>query len=159
VCRPCHAPHNANVDTGYLWNHALSSATYQLNEGDPAELSTSSKLCLGCHDGTVALDSYGGNTGTIFMTGSSMIGTDLRGSHPIAIDYPVGSTRYTAPDADGNISATGITPTGQYAHLEEGKVQCASCHYAHGSRASYGMFLRVDNTGSQLCMTCHVSPG
>ncbi|MCA8960628.1 MAG: hypothetical protein KDC38_08955, partial [Planctomycetes bacterium] len=51
------------------------------------------------------------------------------------------------------------TPAGSSAHLEDGRVQCVSCHFAHGSRAAYGMFLRVDNTGSALCMTCHLAPG
>ncbi len=158
VCRPCHTPHNSNTTVGYLWNHQLSTATWTLNAGNPADLSTGSKLCLGCHDGTVALDSYGGATGSVFISGTARLGTDLSGSHPVAVTYPTG-TRYNQPDASGNIADPVVTPAGQYAALEDGKVQCGSCHYAHGSRAPYGMFLRVDNTGSQLCMTCHISPG
>ena len=38
--------------------------------------------------------------------------------------------------------------------LFNGKVQCASCHDAHGTANS--MFLRVTSTGSALCLACHV---
>lgn len=161
ICRPCHTPHNASTEVGYIWNHALSTATWTLHEdADPASvMSSASRLCLSCHDGTVALDSYGGKTGTVFMSGDEKLGTDLINDHPIGVTYPVPSTRYNQPDANGNIVDPVETPAGQSAHLDDGKVQCTSCHYAHGSRAAYGKFLRVDNTGSKLCMTCHIGPG
>jgi predicted CXXCH cytochrome family protein len=161
VCRPCHTPHNASTEVGYLWNHALSTAAWTLHDdADPASImSSSSRLCLSCHDGTVALDSYGGGTGTNFIDGDDNLGTDLTTTHPIGVDYPTNANRYNQPDASGNIVDPVETPAGQSAHLEDGKVQCSSCHFAHGSRAAYGMFLRVDNTGSALCMTCHRSPG
>ena len=110
----------------------------------------------------MAIDSYGGMTGTVFMGTISPrknLGTNLTNTHPIGVLYPT-STRYNQPDAvTGNIVDPVETPAGQSAHLEDGRVQCTSCHYAHGSRAAYGMFLRVDNTGSALCMTCHIGPG
>ena len=37
-------------------------------------------------------------------------------------------------------------------------VECASCHREHGNApagASGNFYLRVDNTGSALCITCH----
>jgi hypothetical protein len=169
VCRPCHAPHNTNVAAGFLWNHQLSAGNWTLWEGADAAsvMSSSSRLCLSCHDGTVAVDNYGGVTnGSIFMDGRDNLGTDLRSSHPIGVEYPTG-TRYNQPDATtGQIRDPIETPAGQACVLEEGTVQCASCHYAHGSRMNVStttpggtMFLRVDNTGSKLCMTCHVGPG
>lgn len=161
VCRPCHTPHNASTEVGYLWNHALSTATWTLFQDADLNsvMSSSSRLCLSCHDGTVAIDSYGGATGTVKLTGTKNLGTDLTLSHPIGVEYPT-STRYNQPDpVTGQIRDPVETPAGQSAVLEEGKVQCGSCHYAHGSRAAYGMFLRVDNTGSALCMTCHIGPG
>ena len=159
ICRPCHAPHNTDKTMGFLWNHTTSTGPWTLNEGDAANLSNGSKACLSCHDGTVAIDSYGGKTGSVKMTGSSLLGTDLSNSHPIGVEYPTSSSRYNQPDASGNIKDPTETPAGQSAGLEDGRIQCGSCHRAHGSRASYGMFLRVDNTGSALCMTCHISPG
>src|SRR5204863_336836 len=65
ICKPCHIPHNGNATAGALWNHTLSSATYTLFEGASSAaggadaLDRVSLLCLSCHDGTVALDSFG----------------------------------------------------------------------------------------------------
>lgn len=161
VCRPCHTPHNASTEVGYLWNHQLSTATWTLfDDADPASVnSSSSRLCLSCHDGTVAIDSYGGLNGTVFLSGKKNLGTNLTTTHPIGVAYPTNANQYNQPDATGAIRDAVETPAGQSAGLEDGKIQCASCHFAHGSRAAYGMFLRVDNTGSALCMTCHRAPG
>ena len=161
VCRPCHTPHNSDTTVGYLWNHALSAGGWTLHDdADPASLlSSSSVLCLSCHDGTVAIDSFGGATGSRFLSGTKNLGTALTNDHPIGVDYPTDAFAYNQPDGDGNVVDPVETPAGMSAHLEDGKVQCGSCHFAHGSRAPYGMFLRVDNTGSALCMTCHITPG
>ncbi len=161
ICRPCHTPHNASTVVGYLWNHDLSAGGWTLHTGaDSASvLNSTSRLCLSCHDGTVAIDSYGGLTGTVFLSGTRNLGSDLTTSHPIGVDYPTDPSAYNQPDANGDVIDTIETPAGQSAHIEDGKVQCGSCHFAHGSNAPFGMFLRVDNTGSRLCMTCHVSPG
>lgn len=48
-----------------------------------------SRLCMGCHDGTVALDSYGDLTGSIFITGHKLIGTDLTNDHRVGRDAPL----------------------------------------------------------------------
>jgi predicted CXXCH cytochrome family protein len=161
VCRPCHTPHRASTEAEFLWNHKLTDMAWTIDaDADKTSMQNSStRLCMSCHDGTVAIDSYGGATGTVFLTGNTLVGTDLTTSHPVGVTYPIGTTQYNQPDASGNIRDATETPTGQSAHLEDGKVQCGSCHFAHGSRATYGMFLRVDNTGSKLCMTCHVGPG
>jgi predicted CXXCH cytochrome family protein len=157
VCRPCHTPHNAIAGEPALWNHTLSTAAWTLHDGATADtLSHGSKMCLSCHDGTVALDSYGGATGTQFIGGTENLGTDLVRSHPVGVEYPT-STRYNQPDADGHVVDPVETPAGTYGNIVDGRVQCESCHYAHGSRAAYGMFLRIDNTGSAMCMTCHVN--
>jgi predicted CXXCH cytochrome family protein len=160
VCRPCHTPHNASTEIGFLWNHALSGGGWTLFADADANsvFSSSSRLCLSCHDGTVAIDSYGGVTGTSFMSGDENLGTNLTNSHPIGVTYPTTGTRYNLA-LNGRISDSIETPPGQYATLENGRIQCSSCHRAHSSNAAYGMFLRVDNTESKLCMTCHVSPG
>ena len=68
-----------------LWNHKVTTATYTLYSSPTLKATLSqpthygSKLCLSCHDGTVALDSFGGNTGTTFIDSSNSVGTDLRG--------------------------------------------------------------------------------
>src|SRR5208337_4108249 len=61
ACVFCHTPHNANPGI-YLWNQKLSKAefpayastTLQANVA-PIRSQEVSKLCLSCHDGTIAL--------------------------------------------------------------------------------------------------------
>ncbi len=60
------------------------------------------------------------------------------------------------------VSASGVTPFRTRADLplyarpqaagEVPFVECSSCHDPHASSA---LFLRVDNAGSRLCLTCH----
>ncbi|MFQ6108814.1 MAG: cytochrome C, partial [Candidatus Aminicenantales bacterium] len=76
ICIVCHTPHNADtsVSAAPLWNHDVTTATYTLYSsstldatlGQPGDIS---KLCLSCHDGTVAIDSFGGATGSNFISG------------------------------------------------------------------------------------------
>ena len=65
VCRPCHTPHGAQSTLGALWNHQVNTgAQYTLYKTTSAYagLDGSSKLCLSCHDGAIAVDNYGGKT-------------------------------------------------------------------------------------------------
>jgi hypothetical protein len=110
ICVFCHTPHAANPAVP-LWNHSLSSATYQVpSSSDPQWtnlLSTvgqpdgDSKLCLSCHDGTVAIGALvnmpgPGLEGTVQMQGVGAggempstaygyIGTNLKTTHPVSI--------------------------------------------------------------------------
>ena len=80
VCRPCHAPHNTKaLEVGALWNHDLSGGGWGLYADADANsvFSGASRLCLSCHDGTVALDSYGGATGSQHILGSENLGKFL----------------------------------------------------------------------------------
>ena len=78
-----------------MWNRNLSGATYtpytssSINATDiAAEPGGSSKLCLSCHDGTVAVDNFGGTTtGTTFVTGDALLDTNLGNDHPISFTY------------------------------------------------------------------------
>lgn len=190
ICVFCHTPHNAlknaagaggTKNTLPLWNHALSTnATYgtygsiTMNAA-PAELgasgtvtggvsdgasATTSHLCLSCHDGTVAINSFNrassingtttmvGTTGGLIGARSTNLGTDLSNDHPINFGYD--STLQTN---DGGLkdpaSLSGVK-------LFDGKVQCASCHDPHSSKDVSGKGLvRVSMVGSALCLSCH----
>jgi len=144
VCLPCHAPHNAlNADDGPIWNHAVTTQTFTRN-GDTVTLGESSKLCLSCHDGVTAVGSYGSVIGSDPITGSAAIGNNLTDDHPIGIDYPVGSHIYVDPTTDTTVAGM----------LEDGKVECGSCHRAHSAGVD-GKYLRVTIVDSALCRTCH----
>jgi predicted CXXCH cytochrome family protein len=177
ICIFCHAPHrNGLPDLGGadapLWNHNLSTATYTpyssatLN-AVPGQPNGVSKLCLGCHDGTVAIDSYGRNTpaghmisDAQFGTGSKVIGTDLTNDHPISFVF---DQALAAADGKLNDPATAtILPginsmTGTIAEKlldKSGQLQCTSCHDVHNGQG-INKLLKVNNTGSALCLTCH----
>lgn len=163
ICKPCHIPHNADTTVGRLWNHELTTATYTMHGGTgtaEADFDETSRLCLSCHDGTVALDSFGGQTGTSFMNGSELLGTDLTNDHPVGSDgeYP--------PDPkpswwDGAFRAEADLPSGVRLKTwnngtEDRKVVgCTTCHNVHG-RGGYPHLLNISNSGSALCLGCHI---
>jgi hypothetical protein len=168
ICKPCHTPHFAQPSTlsGALWNHAVTNATYTLFGGGVGtavtDLDTNSRLCLSCHDGTVALDSFGGTTGTTFIPARSNLGTDLSDDHPIGSTaiYPTGtSTSFNPQNASHQVvSAWGtlrlrswVDPTGTTQYV----VGCRSCHDPH-NRGNYGHMLQFSNAASHVCLTCHI---
>jgi hypothetical protein len=177
ICLPCHAPHNTIVRDANgalvgapLWNHTLSTATYVLyvdpttGQNVTGQVDTNSRLCLSCHDGTVAVDSFGGGAGTQQMTGG-LIGTDLSNDHPIgeAAVWPTPNPAYMVDPALR--AAAGIMPL---RNLADGRatVGCTSCHEPHNRKNTTNM-LWVNNSGpattvdgrsvsgSALCMNCH----
>ncbi len=166
ICKPCHTPHFGNPSAGALWNHALTTATYTMFEGEPgtaeANLDSSSRLCMSCHDGTVALDSFGGTTGTNFIPGTAKIGTDLQDDHPLGSDaiYPTAtSTSFNPQDANHRVVSTWgslslrawVDPTGATQYV----VGCRTCHDPH-NRGNFGHMLKFSNASSHLCLTCHI---
>src|SRR4051812_28517628 len=61
ACVFCHTPHDA-APSSPLWNHTSSSSSYSVYQSTTMESTPmpltggdSSKLCLSCHDGTIAL--------------------------------------------------------------------------------------------------------
>ncbi len=168
ICKPCHTPHFAVGSWPYapLNNHALTTATYTLFDGSSgtaeADIDARSRLCMSCHDGTVALDSFGGMTGNNFIPGRARIGTDLRDDHPIGKDaiYPTApSTSFNPQDANHRVVFAGRTlrlrdwvdSTGTTQYV----VGCTTCHTVHNT-GNFGHMLRFSNQSSNLCLTCHI---
>lgn len=158
ICKPCHTPHFANEQAGRLWNHELTTATYLMHEGNgTAELNfdNRSRLCLGCHDGTVALDSFGGQTGVNFIPNWANIGTDLTNDHPVGSDaiYPEnGSTSFHAmAELPSALRLRDWTDDQGVIHKV---VSCGTCHNAHGK--GYPSLLTMSNAGSAICLGCHI---
>ncbi len=159
VCVFCHTPHHASPNEGPLWNHEMSSATYKPYSsatlkavvGQP---NGSSRLCLSCHDGTVALGAVRSHSGGIDMntttmpTGVNNVGTDLSADHPISFTYDSALATQVGTLRDPTLLPPEITLD------RESRLQCTSCHDPHNNQ--YGNFLVMDNTGSALCVGCHV---
>jgi len=184
ICRVCHAPHDKQGErykAGLLWNRNLSSATYtpyssgSLGAGTIGQPQGLSKLCLCCHDGTMALNAFAGYVGDSdgmgllpnrYKIGSALQNFSLYGTHPISVQY-TGNTKVGKPG--GLRDPTGINWTYsdgmQVAKtLDNGMVQCPSCHDVHDRVAVFGTPLlraplRKDQAGaitaSALCLTCH----
>lgn len=162
ICLVCHTPHNADISVtnAPLWNHettlatftTYTSATMQATTGQP---DASSKLCLSCHDGTVAVDNFGGETGgTHFLSGSSLIGTDLSDDHPLSFVYDAALASADGGLYDPTNTNSGLGGTINQDMLIDSKVQCASCHDVHNG-SGVARLLRKSNSGSDLCLTCH----
>lgn len=163
VCVYCHTPH-AGLTSAPLWNRNLSTATYQMYDATlsstidmvvDAQPTGVSMACLSCHDGTVGLDviinvpnSYTGPgaVGTTLPAGRpTNLGTDLRNDHPISVTYDNTADPAFLPPA--SVTGAGLV-------LYNGRVQCGSCHNPH--TAANRPFLRMANTASVLCTTCHI---
>lgn len=165
LCIYCHAPHNAQLAAAPLWNRNDSQETFTMynvtNTGsNTLNMTVSgapgpfSAACLSCHDGATALDAlintpYGyvtASTGNKTTWGS--VGTDLTNDHPISIAYDTAlDPEFNAivDNAVGGLPLFGASDT----------VECASCHDVH-DQDTYFPFLRADNAGSLLCLTCHI---
>ncbi|MHC5007963.1 MAG: cytochrome c3 family protein [Planctomycetota bacterium] len=175
VCKPCHTPHFADTSVGYLWSHEMSSLTYTLFDGsltDPGgvdALDQYTRMCLSCHDGSVALDSYHGNAGTVYIDDAYKVGGDgnLADDHPIGVpgEYDVAGSpgRFNAATLSGS-GFWGFGP-GYFPEIPlfpfdpgSGEIQvvsCSTCHSPHGV-PGVDSLLRKSNAASDLCLTCHI---
>ena len=189
VCVFCHTPHNAvNVSSlAPLWNRALppEGQSYTMYESDvfnqlvtprPSVPTGASRVCLSCHDGTLALNVYGGTVLKGGLTGgtsavtmpsdatpskNSNLTTDLSNDHPISFPY----TDTLA--ANGQLVAPAALPPA--IKLDNaGNLQCTACHDPHDDE--FGNFLVMNNgdptkpgynaaVTSPLCVSCHTPPG
>jgi len=99
------------------------------------------------------------------------IGTDLSDDHPVGVQLPdpavydfnaTTGTDGTLKFYDGNVNGRADTDEVRFYNTGDGyEVECASCHDPHGAPSAgvgsvrIASFLRVDNNGSTLCLTCH----
>jgi len=175
VCKFCHIPHSAVLPVP-LWGHRLSDAQYATPEtskgkGDyeaAPQPDGSSRLCLSCHDGTVALGDIGGSPTPIAMAGSQRLGadrrghlgTDLTGSHPISFVVREDAPAQQTSDRDMGLNNLAAIQADEDVRLDEhGKMQCTTCHDAHADRhfqEGRVPHFWVKPTVEEVCLTCHV---
>ncbi|MGH7275359.1 MAG: cytochrome c3 family protein, partial [Nitrospiria bacterium] len=123
ICIFCHTPHGANPDAtrqlqAPLWNRNLSEANYQLYdqvlsrsfEGklNPGAPTGYSRLCLSCHDGTIALGALRN------APGSGGFDPNPGANPPIQMQYAQG---VSAPIPFGSIPEGSGTATGNTRRL------------------------------------------
>jgi len=157
VCKFCHTPHAASP-IAPLWNRKDPGSYYQTYESStmvaqPGQPSGSSRLCLSCHDGTIALqetyNSRNAISGSLYISpeDSGYIGTDLTDDHPISFTYDSSLAVQNGALHDP------LTLPSQLPLGEDMQLQCTTCHDAHDD--TYGDFLRMSNQESAMCVSCH----
>jgi len=128
-----------------------------LNATDISQPTGASKLCLSCHDGTVAVDAFGGRNGTEFMSGKKAVGADeLANDHPISFTYDTALAQADGELKDPATASSGKGGTIDADLLFNGKLECSSCHDVHNTDTVDGDFLRLSRTQSAICLTCHI---
>ncbi len=157
ACIFCHVSHNSgkmalsNRPDPTVEHRPYESTTLSSRPGAPTG---SSRLCLSCHDGTIAV----GHTlrGDIAMENGNRpigpgrranLGTDLRATHPISIPSPPAGKVHAPPRGDAvRLDAAGL-------------VQCTSCHDPHDEwrDSAVGKFLVKPSANSAICASCHTA--
>lgn len=190
ICIFCHTPHNAS-QTNLLWNRGTTniSATYTMyssttasttvNNAPAVDASTTSYLCLSCHDGSINdmntnTKNYGGlaknlvdaNDGlpngwdALYKIGAgpNLAGNPTQGSlqddHPINFVYTVKS----GIKALGTAKPLLMADNNKEPFDANGRMQCGSCHLVHNESTAApapNYLLRVTEESSNLCKACH----
>jgi predicted CXXCH cytochrome family protein len=156
LCVFCHTPHNAEAQRG-LWNRELPASSYNIYESSTSEAMVNqptgaSRLCLSCHDGTIALGNLRspprtGRASLGALSGRTSLGTNLSDDHPVSFVYDaaLASRRRELAVPAALPRSVKLDHTGQ--------MQCTTCHDPH--KNPYRMFLTRDDRAGELCLTCH----
>lgn len=166
ICIFCHTPHGSQDSQAPLWNRQLSNVAYTLYDSSSMDATAtqpqgSSKLCLSCHDGTIAIGAVnvlnGSYTvqdpateaipmtisqgGTVMPPGVGLntgftrnLGLDLTNDHPISVEYDS-----NLAVNDGELRDPAVEPhianrapgVNPDIPLEDNQLQCSSCHDPH----------------------------
>jgi hypothetical protein len=167
ICVFCHTPHAAETTPmpSPLWNRKLSTATYALYSStsidavDLGQPGGTSKLCLSCHDGTLAvgavnvlngsatdnnpltaeIDLTGVGGGGVMPAGAGTttgftrnLGVDLSNDHPISLTFDA-----TLANADGELRSP-----------------ATNSHIANRARGTAPPLVPLENNQVQ-CNSCH----
>lgn len=166
ACVFCHTPHNATPGS-YLWNHQLSNRNFPVYNSSTLQSTITtiqpqdtSKLCLSCHDGTIALGDTVNDGSIAFAEGNGYTlpatsASNLAGDQTFANDHPFGFVPQTAAE-------TTPPPSLDPVRLDKsGKLQCTSCHDPHREDAdpTTRKFLVKSNQASAVCLSCHQKAG
>jgi predicted CXXCH cytochrome family protein len=183
ICIFCHTPHNGSPAYP-LWNHELSAVQNYINywssslkayssETGAPPIDGFSKLCLSCHDGTVALGAVVANlygkiqmvtipnvvvSGKLRPGATGYLGTDLSGGHPLSFifDEALVIRRNAEQDLMHHIWPIN-DPDVKIYHTQGGYgVQCTSCHDPHGGKGGpTAPPFWQKATHDEVCFVCH----
>ncbi len=160
-CAVCHtAGTPKGAETGQMLRNEdvagftpYASSTLDAEVGQP---DGPSKLCLSCHDGTVAVDNVGGVALSVsFSSDKAILKRDLSDDHPVSFVYDANLAAKDGGLADPMTTESGLGGTIYHDLLVDGKVECTSCHDVHSNLGGPAL-LRKPNNQSGLCLTCHI---
>ena len=167
-----------------LWNHELTGnfvySMYWNGPGAPTsgakasqaiqngmQMGSVSLLCMSCHDGSVAVNSYGntdqpitsqsGSGGTISTAYSVGRDNNMQNHHPIGFNYDdVQAVDTEIANAD-TVSFTATDTVRDHLYgAGNTQLECASCHSVHNTGNTGESLLWRSDVNSELCLTCHM---
>ena len=159
VCIFCHTPHNAAPQTP-LWNRENPQTHYRIYQSSTTDAridqpSGPSKMCLSCHDGSIALGNVLSRpvTQPIVMTARTIPPGTIDLTNDLSDDHPIGF-RYdrALSNTDRQIRPPEVV-TPQLPLGSHGEMHCTTCHDPHNNEL--GDFLRITDRMSAICVSCH----
>lgn len=168
------------------WSHYNTATLETLGVLANRVPNNESMLCLSCHDGSVGVfrvinvpptdpgetnpieDQFGGNPdveisgfpgGRIGASVNVPDGTgDLSDDHPISFSYNNVWTEYNNNGRTDLRQATQAMSYGVQFFGPSNNLECSSCHDPHADVTvpGYDTFLITTNSGSKLCLACHI---
>lgn len=150
TCGACHSPENKKPPAAApLWDPTANlKRTFGTSLKDSTSAGEGTKMCIRCHDGTIAKDFtptplqgrvVNINNPGIFGTGHGS------SNHPVGVKFPLLNRGFKA--------ASAVTASGRVV-LPAGKVECISCHDPH-NQSGLPHMLVTTNARSNLCLSCH----
>ena len=125
----------------------LSGLPFDPQANLPVRWNQDSRLCLGCHDGTLATNILSPDLNTILgsFRGETPKNFCLAQGHPVGIDYRLAQLNSKGRLRDPSMLDPALK-------LEDGQVSCISCHDPNSRLQKK---LVMSNSGSRLCFSCH----
>ena len=184
VCVFCHTPHNATVaDSSMnplpLWGNTVSDlqptpyqwatpANKSLTRDNTDVLAGPSRLCMTCHDGSIAIDAHTSNgtdnNGTFTLSGSRAVGSNgslIEKTHPIGFSWDAAVKARNIKTGD---LINGVAATNDVNEIAQKNEQFATSVTHSGAAGTYNTVARNSGRtiGSVLyegdimtCASCH----
>ncbi len=172
VCAFCHTPHHALTSTTAgdylpLWSHTLATTTYQPYASATIDSTISaatmmegpSKLCMSCHDGSVAVDTHYATTGAVTLNAKDGWGqagiaqtSSLSNDHPIGFVFDASEGGVAAGPVTGDPSTVAPSDAGQ-----DKWIRNKEATYLSNTALKIKDRLYTGSLGKQImtCATCH----